>query len=150
MNRLRACLVPLLLLAWLPAQQPPPPVPPPAPAPATRTAKDLGLQFAVWSSKLRRSIVSTRTPYGLSLRAVAAESPAARAGLTRGTIVLEVNGVPLREPGELDAALAQARAGDVLRLHCARRKANRRLLDRRPWQTFDVAIPLPGSRRESV
>lgn len=65
MARLARTLVPLLLTTPLLAQDPPAPAQPPAPPPppAVGTAKELGITFAELTSKLRRSITSTRTPF---------------------------------------------------------------------------------------
>jgi S1-C subfamily serine protease len=135
-----------MLSALLAAQNPAPTTPatPPSPPP---TAKSLGITFAEWSSKLRRALVRTTTPYGFAVRAVAKDSPAAAAGLRRGVVVLEVDGKPLQQLADLDNALRAAKPGQTLRLTCARRRANRKLLDRQPWETMTIELVVPAVAR---
>lgn len=148
------------LLCMLPAQQPQqPPSSPQAPSEAAPQAPaqapqppqprqliraDLGIDFAVITSKLRRNMIRTSTPYGFAVRSVAKDSLADKAGIARGTIVLEVDGKPLREVAELAKALQQAAPGQKLVLKCSRRKANAGLLDRKPWEDFEAALVLPA------
>ncbi|MCA8950785.1 MAG: PDZ domain-containing protein [Planctomycetes bacterium] len=116
-----------------------------SPSQPPRTAADLGIEFAVLASKIRRSIISTDTPYGFAVAKVAKGSLAADAGIAHGTIVLEVDGVPLREVDELDAVLAEAEPGQKVTLLCSSRKKVRRLFDRKPWVEKKVVITLPGA-----
>jgi len=113
--------------------------------PAQETAvhlieRKLGLKFSIFWSKVRRNIVSTDTPWGFAIRSVKKGGLAARNGLKRGVIVLEIDGKPFREINELAKVLRTKKPGDVIVLDCARRKARRRLFDRKPWE--DVVIKL--------
>lgn len=118
--------------------------------PPSRIQSELGIEFAVKTSKLRRSIIRTTTPYGFAVRSVEQGSLADRAGLTRGGIVLTVDGTPLREVSELEAVLAKAAPGQKIVLKCSRHKKNARLLDRHPWEDFEVTLVLPQKPRKSV
>lgn len=111
--------------------------------PQLRSADILGLEFAETSSKIRRAIIRTKTPYGFAVRAVTEGSLAAKAGIEKGTVVLEVNGQPLRELADLEAALQKAPSGAKLVLLCASRKPDARLGDRQPWVEREVEIELP-------
>lgn len=134
------------LLYVLPAQADPSPVPPQAASrsAASRIRADLGIDFAVATSKLRRSIIRTRTPYGFSVRAVVKDSVADLAGIARGTVVLEVDGKPLREVAELAQVLEHGKPGQKLMLQCARRKDRITWRDRNPWEEFQAEITLAG------
>ncbi|MFO1077212.1 MAG: PDZ domain-containing protein [Planctomycetota bacterium] len=115
----------------------------------SRAADVLGVEFAVRSSKLRRAIIRTRTPWGFAVKAVRKDSLAAAAGLAKGDVVLEVDGAPLREVEELEKVLAGAAPGQKLVLKCSRRKAKTRWLDRHPWieLTIEIVLPKPPARR---
>lgn len=110
----------------------------------------LGLRFSILTSKLRRSIVSTSTPYGFSIRGVTAGSLAQAAGLRRGTIVLEVDHVPLREVAQLERVLKEAVPGQRIVLTCAERSLARALRQRSPWISREVEIVLPGGAPASL
>jgi S1-C subfamily serine protease len=128
----------LLLCSTVLAQKPAEPPP--------RIQGDLGIRFAVTTSKLRRAMVRTTTPYGFAVRSVVQGSLADQAGIARGTVVLTVDGTPLREVAELEAVLAKSVPGQKLVLKCSRHKPNAALLDRHPWEDFEVTLVLPGKR----
>jgi S1-C subfamily serine protease len=94
----------VLILVSAVAAQDPPAVPPPGvqPSPeqtaATQIEQQLGVKFAVTTSKIRRRMIRTDTPWGIAIRSVAEGSVAAKVGLERGTIVLAVDGKPLCSP----------------------------------------------------
>ena len=115
--------------------------------PQQRIKRDVGIEFAVKTSKLRRALIRTSTPFGFAVRKVAKDSLAEQAGVTPGTIVLTVDGTPLREVKDLEDVLAKAAPGQKLVLKCSRRKANVNLLDRHPWEDFEVTLVLPAARK---
>lgn len=102
----------------------------------------LGIRFAVLSSKIRRRLIRTQTPYGFAVRTVRSGSPAARHGMRPGTVVLEVEGRPLRQVRDLARVLRGKRGGGTVTLRCSQRKIPRRLFDRKPWRDFTVRIAL--------
>ena len=110
-----------------------------------RIKSDLGIEFAVKTSKLRRAIVRTTTPYGFAVRSVEKGSLADAAGVAPGTIVLTVDGAPLREVADLETVLAKAAPGQKVVLQCSRRKKPVNLLDRHPWEDFEVTLVVPGA-----
>jgi S1-C subfamily serine protease len=57
---------------------------------------------------------------GFVVRSVASGSPAATAGLQPGDVVLEVNGRPIRRPGDIERFLKEARGGGYLSLLISR------------------------------
>jgi membrane-associated protease RseP (regulator of RpoE activity) len=140
----------LLLGSTLLAQSAPTERPQDPPEPPSRVQTDLGIEFAVKTSKLRRAMIRTTTPYGFAVRAVAKGSLADLAGLTKGAIVLTVDGAPLREVADLEAVLAKAAPGQKVVLKCSRYKKNARLLDRHPWEDFEVTLVIPAAPRKSV
>jgi membrane-associated protease RseP (regulator of RpoE activity) len=168
MIRSASLLAAVLVLAPFAAGQEPPAPQPPVPAESTEPAAEpapappqspadvieqrLGLRFAVLGSTLRRAAITTATPYGFAIRTVAPGSLGAAAGLRRGTIVLAVDGVPLRETAQLADALRGKQAGEFVTLSCARRKRPIRLLDRHPWEQFELVLeldpPPPAPERE--
>jgi S1-C subfamily serine protease len=54
--------------------------------------------------------------YGVVVASVVADGPAAKAGLVRGDILLEINGNELENSGDLTSALAELSAGDEVTL----------------------------------
>ena len=102
-----------------------------------------GLRFSWLASLLRRSVVSTDTPWGLRVRAVAAGSPADTAGLREGDIVLEWNGAPLRSLTGLGRRVETAPPGARFELVVARRDADASWLTRDPWSELRATLELP-------
>jgi serine protease Do len=76
----------------------------------------LGIGSQAMTAELARGF---RAPFsaGLLLTDVVPGGPAARAGLTRGSIVLDIDGRPLRTTEDLDAALAATSPGRGVALH---------------------------------
>jgi S1-C subfamily serine protease len=68
---------------------------------ASALRDSLGLELAVTQSLVRRRIISTRTPYGFLVSGVVPGSPAARAGLATGDVLLEWEGEPIRSVQQL-------------------------------------------------
>lgn len=102
-----------------------------------------GLRFAEFESVLRRNLISTSTAYGLQVRAVTPDSPAARAGIQPGDIVMKWDGRPLRSTRELATWLAAAGAPTSVRVDLSRRKRTS-LLSRKPWTDLSTTlVPLP-------
>ena len=115
----------------------------PAEAPSVRIQKSTGLTFSVLESKIRRSIISTDTPYGFKVKGVDAGSPAARSGLKRGDVVLEWNGKPLRKVVELARWLDADPSGAAVTVKISRleRGKKRRLFRMRsPWVESEVSL----------
>ena len=108
---------------------------------AATTIRDrLGLEFAVASSILRRNLVSSDDPHGFAIASVAKGSPADLAALAPGQVVMKIDGQPFRALSDLAAALLRPGAARALRLECARRKPEPKLLDRRPWEEFTLDL----------
>jgi len=125
--------------ATMQASQPAASTPATATAAAATTIRDaIGLEFAVGESLLRRSIISTRTPYGFKIRSVAADTSAARAGLRKGDVLLEWDGKPIRTIRELQAWVSDAKPGTRVPVLYARRQ----MLRRPPWQEASAEIEL--------
>lgn len=134
---------------------------PPATRPLKTTSpvesihEQLGLHFSVFESYVRRSIISTRTPYGLKIRYVAPESLAAVAGLRAGDIVMRVDGRPLRTLAGLAEKLepttdSTTKGTDKLADNATGRLADKdagRLADRTITLQLDVARRKGGFRR---
>jgi S1-C subfamily serine protease len=112
----------------------------------------LGLELAVTESRIRRRIISTRTPYGFLISRVRSGSPAARAGLQKGDILLEWDGAPIREVEELAEAARLARSKDgSAPVQYARKRPNVPLTfpATDPWETrrTRIRLPPPPARR---
>lgn len=137
-------MVPLPLMlglaCWLPLgtqnDGPAPPVDPEQAA-AGAIRKALGVEFAVLESLIRRSIIRTKTPYGLKLNKVDRDSPAARVGWKAGDILLEWDGQPVKTLVQLDSALKQAKSGATARFKLARLKKDEPIWSRQPWQSVE-------------
>ncbi len=107
---------------------------------AIRTAT--GLRFRVLESVIRRNITSTRTPYGFKVRSVDGDSPASRAGLKKGDVLLEWDGRPIKSRADLKKWLDEAERGVEIPIKYARLKEKRRALDRHPWVEHEGTITL--------
>ncbi len=96
----------------------------------------LGIDLAVAQSRVRRRITSTSTPYGFLIARVRAGSPAERAGLREGDVLLEWDGSPIAEVEELADHARRIRA-DGAPLRYARKRPNVRLTfpATDPWET---------------
>ena len=142
-----AALVSFPSLPYLAADSPPTPSKetPSTDGDETKKSKNVirestGITFSVLGSLLRCNIIRTRTPYGFAIRRVAKDSPAAKAGLKRGDVVLEWDGKPLRKTSEL-ARWIEALPDDAqVRVRYARRKRPIRLGSRKPWETRAAVI----------
>jgi S1-C subfamily serine protease len=104
---------------------------------AAAIKQSLGVDFAVLESKVRRSIISTKTPYGFKIAQVEKDSKAAKAGWKDGDILLEWNEQPVRQLAELEAALKKSKAGDAVKFKLARYKKNEPALSRQPWEYIE-------------
>jgi len=109
------------------------------------TNQKLGIQFAELSSKIRRSIISTKTPYGFAVRSVTKGSLADKAGIKKGTILLEVDGKPLKQVAQLEAVLKNAKPGQKITCKCSERTKRRRF-GRSPWTQRDIKLVLPKAK----
>jgi S1-C subfamily serine protease len=103
----------------------------------------LGIELAVAESRLRRSIISTRTPYGFLIRRVEPHSLAERAGLRAGDILLEWSGAPIEEVEPLAKQLERALVdGGRVPVVYARKRPNVPLTfpATDPWQTRRTSL----------
>lgn len=101
-----------------------------------------GITFSVIESYIRRRIISTDTPYGLKIRRVEPDSPAATAGLRRGDVLMTWDEKPVVSPRELAGWIAQPPEGRVVKITFARLRADRSILSRHPWRTHEGTITL--------
>jgi len=106
----------------------------------------LGIDLAVAQSRVRRRITSTSTPYGFLIAQVRAGSPAERAGLREGDVLLEWDGAPIGEVEELADHARHIRA-DGAPLRYARKRPNVRLTfpATDPWETRRTRVRLPAA-----
>jgi S1-C subfamily serine protease len=74
----------------------------------------VGLQPVALPEALRR-LTSGSAGYGLMVVSLEADGPAARAGVMLGDILVAVDGAALREPDDVQAALAGRRPGTSVR-----------------------------------
>jgi hypothetical protein len=119
----------------------------PSPDPAgLRVKEDTGLRFSVLESKIRRRIISTESPFGLKVRAVSRNSPAAAAGIEPSWILMRWNGNPIREVSEIDEWLWTAPAGAEVEVGYSRRKAAG-IVDRNPWEDGTVRMKVTRVHR---
>jgi len=103
-----------------------------------------GLTFAWFESLIRRSIISTDTPYGFKVERVNPGSPAGKAGIRRGDVILEWDGRPLRSLGKLGRRLHEIAPGTRVSVLVARKKPRTGLFPRNPWREFDATLELGG------
>jgi S1-C subfamily serine protease len=104
----------------------------------------LGLEFAVTESKLRRKLIRTKTPWGFKIKDVTEDSPAARAGLKPGMIVLSFDRGAIVEVKDLAARLLDAKPGERITLIGSRYREGVSILSRHPWEDFAVEVTLPA------
>ena len=128
-----------------------------SPSPAHVVADRLGLEFAVFASQLRRNVVSSADPHGFAIARVLPGSPADLASLRAGQVVMKIDGKPFRELRDLEAAILALPLDAPLRLGCSRPKATTSLLDRRPWEDFEISllpaqelVPAPGAPPDAI
>jgi C-terminal processing protease CtpA/Prc len=104
---------------------------------ASAIHKSLGVEFAVLESRIRRSIIRTRTPYGFKISKVEKGSPAARAGWKEGDVLLEWNHQPVKTLVGLASAIKEARSGASARFKLARLKKDEPIWSRQPWRYLE-------------
>lgn len=112
-----------------------------APKAKDRVQAATGLRFAVFESKLRRNIISTDTPYGFKVKRVADDSPADRAGIARGWLLMKWAGHPVYQVDELDSWLWELPAGAEVEVEYTRRKKVS-ILSRKPWEDGKVTVKI--------
>jgi len=111
----------------------------------------LGAELQAVDGELAKALGLDR-PRGVLVRRVTADSPAARAGLQPGDVVLSVDGVPVDDPPSLGYRLSLKPLGDRARLQVWRRGQERvvavpvEAADRRPRNvtTLEGRHPLDG------
>jgi S1-C subfamily serine protease len=113
---------------------------------ASCVREQLGIDLAVAQSRVRRSITSTSTPYGFLIARVRAGSPAERAGLRAGDVLLEWDGAPIGEVEELADHARRLRA-DGAALRYARKRPNVPLTfpATDPWETRRTRVRPPAA-----
>lgn len=110
---------------------------------AGQTIRDAtGLRFKTVESIIRRNIISTSTPYGFKIKSVDADSPAARAGLRKGDVLLEWDAKPIKSRTEFSQWLDDAERGKPVAIRYARLKSDRTLGSRRPWKEIEGTMTL--------
>ncbi len=124
----------LSLVGFLPSVAPIDPLADPEQAAASAIQKSLGVEFAVAESKLRRSIIRTKTPYGFKMSKVEKDSPAAAAGWKDGDVLLEWNGQPIKTLTDFDTAIKKLKKGEAGKFKLARLKKDEPILSRQPWE----------------
>ena len=108
--------------------------------------ESIGAELAVTESYVRRSVISTRTPYGFKVKDVAPRTPAARAEIVAGDLLLEWGGKPIVSVAELREWIAAAEPGSTVTVTIARKKKNVGLLSRHPWEAVEAKIEIPKKR----
>lgn len=108
-----------------------------------------GIEFSVLESYVRRSIASgSKTRYGFKVRRVVEGSPAAKAGLRKGDILMEWDGKPIRRLAKLHEWMSSAKKdGKEHEVRYSRLKRTS-ILDRKPWKSFDSKIKLGKKKRK--
>ena len=83
---------------------------------------------------------------GVLVTAVTADTPAARAGLKAGDVIVEVNGRPVTNTGDVNTAVTTVSADGRLDLHVIRDKKDLRLTATLPTESTPVPRPFvkPG------
>lgn len=98
-----------------------------------------GLRFSELESVLRRNIISTKTAYGMKVSAVEPDSPAERAGVERGDIVMKWAGVPLETTHQLAHTLRERATASEVAVELSRYAATS-IFSRRPWKSLEVRL----------
>ncbi len=109
---------------------------------ASAIHKSLGVEFAVAESKIRRSIIRTKTPYGFKMSKVEKDSPAATAGWKEGDVLLEWNSQPIKALTDLDTAITKLKKGEAGKFKLARLKKDEPIWSRQPWQHVEGQVVL--------
>jgi hypothetical protein len=107
---------------------------------APEVRKAIGVELSVVGSYFRRSITSTKTPYGFRMAKVAAGTPAARAGWKAGDILLTWGGNKVESVATLLEWIGAAEPGVDLPVEISRLKSDVPLFSRTPWKTIETAI----------
>lgn len=94
----------------------------------------LGARPAVVSSYIRRSIISTKTPYGFALYDIKKGSIADKAGFKNGDILMKWDNKPVKTAGELLKWIQGAKKDGAVQFELSRRKKDG-LFSRNPWET---------------
>ncbi len=108
--------------------------------PAVREA--IGVELSVVGSYFRRSITSTKTPYGFRLARVAARTPAARAGWKAGDILLTWGGKKVESVATLLEWICATNSGVSVPVELSRLRSDAAILSRDPWETIETAITI--------
>lgn len=105
----------------------------------------LGVKLGVIESYIRRSIISTDTPYGFIIKEVDPDTPAARAGWKKGDVLLEWDGQPVRTVAKLNQWIREAKRGSRVPFKISRRKSLAEGYSRHPWVEIEGEIRLKGT-----
>ncbi len=109
---------------------------------ANAIQKSLGVEFAILESKFRRSITSTKTPFGFKIRKVENGSVASKAGWNDGDVLLEWNEKPIKTVAEVDQVIQAAKSGDAVKYKLARFKKDEPITSRQPWEYITGQVVL--------
>ena len=93
----------------------------PAPAPEAEAGSKLGAAVAPLTPEVARQLGYTTNPGGIVVTDVQPYGPAGRAGLTRGTRIVAVDGQPVNDVAAFRQAMARKRPGQVVSLLVAQR-----------------------------
>ena len=122
-------------------EQPPPARIDPEQQAAQSIQKQLGVEFSITESKIRRWIIRTKTPYGFKIKKVVANSKAAQADWRVGDVLMEWNEAPIKNLVDLEDGLKKAHEADNAKFKLSRYK-NEPWRSRQPWKDIDSVIKL--------
>jgi serine protease Do len=75
----------------------------------------IGIAYVEVTSEIAKAY-NLPTTYGVIVGSVAAGSPASRAGIRKGDIIIEINGKPLKDAGQLQEFIREAEVGTRVKL----------------------------------
>ncbi len=123
----------LALPWWAMGQNPVPPQPPVAPIPPSRMVMPAGSYLGVGIQELtseRAKALKLREETGVEITRVAADSPAEKAGLKSGDVVLQINGIKVEGLEESSRLVRETPAGHEVRLEVFRNGATQTITAR--------------------
>src|SRR5262245_24972011 len=109
---------------------------------ATAIKKSLGVELNVAESKLRRSIIRTKMPYGFKISTVEKNSLADKAGWREGDIILKWDDQPLKTLTDLNDGVQKSKGRVAGKFRLARYKKNVSIWSRQPWEYVEGKIEI--------